>query len=88
MLAVAEVDRMLWPAVADDDQLGTAAADLCKRVTQLRDLLAAEDSTKVADEGEHDRLLAPEITEANGVAVRIQHADVFQAHGRASSGRA
>jgi hypothetical protein len=60
MLAVAEVDRMLGPAVAEDDQLGAPAADLWKRVTQLRDLLAAENSTEVADEGEHYRMLVPE----------------------------
>jgi len=81
MLAIAEIDCMLGPAVADDDQLGTTAADLGKCVTQLRDLLAAEDSTKVADEGEHDRLLGPQIAEANGMAIGIQHADVFQVLG-------
>jgi uncharacterized membrane protein len=61
MLGVTEVGRMLRLAIADDDQLGSTPADLRKRIAQLRDLLAAEDSTKVADEGEHDRLLAPEI---------------------------
>jgi len=34
-----------------------------------RDLLAAEESTNVADEGEHDGLLAPQITEANAAPV-------------------
>jgi hypothetical protein len=61
MLTVAEVDRMFGPAVAEDDQLGATPTDFRKRVTQLRDLLAAEDSIKVADEGEHDRLLAPQL---------------------------
>ena len=73
MLAVAEIAGMLRPAVADDDQLGSTPADLRKRVAQLRNLLAAEDSAKVADEGEHDRLLAPEITEAHGLSVRVKH---------------
>jgi hypothetical protein len=61
MLGVTEVGRMLRLAIADDDQLGSASADFCKCVTQLRDLLAAEDSAKMADECEHDRLLAPKI---------------------------
>jgi len=53
------VHRTPAPAVADDDQLGAAAANLGKGVTQLRDLLAAEESAEVADEGEHHGLLAP-----------------------------
>jgi hypothetical protein len=65
MLGVTEIDRMLRLTIADDDQLGAAAADLRKCVTQLRDLLAAEDSTKVADEGEDHRLVTPQIAEAN-----------------------
>ena len=72
---------MLRLAITDDDQLGTTTVDFWKRVTQLRDLLAAEDSTKVADECEHDRPLAPENAEANGVPSRIQHVDVFETLG-------
>ena len=64
---------MLGAAVADDDQFGATAANLGKRVTQLRDLLAAEDSAKVADEGEDDRLLVPQVTQAHGLSVRIKH---------------
>ena len=81
MLAVAEIDRMLGAAVADDDQLRATVANLGKRVTQLRNLLAAEESAKVADEGEHHGLLAPQITEANVPPVRIEHADVFETPG-------
>jgi hypothetical protein len=72
---------MLRLAVADDDQLGATVADLGKRVTQLRDLLAAEDSAKVADEGEHHGLPAPQLTEANVPPVRIEHADVLEPPG-------
>ena len=78
VLGVTEVDRMLRLAVADDDQFGAAAADVWKCVTQLRDLLAAEDSTKVADEGEDHRLVTPEVSQPNGLAGRIQHADVLE----------
>jgi hypothetical protein len=73
MLAVAEVDRMFGPAVADDDQLGATPADLWKRVAQLRDLLAAEDSPEVADEREHDRLFAPQVSQAHGPSFGVQH---------------
>ena len=77
-LGIAEVYRMLGPAVADDDQFGTALANGRKCVTQLRDLLAAEQSTEMADERQHHRAMLPQITETDGLAIRIEHDDVFQ----------
>lgn len=78
MLGFREIDRMLRLTIADDDQLGAAAADLRKYVTQLRHLLSAEDPTKVADEGEDHRLVTPQIARPNSVPARIQHVDVFE----------
>ena len=52
--------------VSDDDQLGSASANLVDPVAQLRDLLAAEQSAEVADEDEHDRSLPPERAEPLG----------------------
>jgi hypothetical protein len=57
--------------VADDHELGSKTPDLRKLVAQLRDLLAAEDSTEVSDEDQHHRPLFPERLEADLMAVDI-----------------
>ena len=63
-------------SVANDDQLGAVTPYRWKDVPQLRDLLAAENSSEVADEGEDNRLLLPEIAEAYGGPSRVEHFDV------------
>jgi hypothetical protein len=57
--------------VADDHELGSKTPDLRKLFAQLRDLLAAEDSTEVSDEDQHHRPLFPERSEADLMSVDI-----------------
>ena len=76
MLGIAKVRCMFGTSVANDDQLGAVTPYRWKDVPQLRDLLAAENSSEVADEGEDNRLLLPEIAEAYGGPSRVEHFDV------------
>ncbi len=73
-------------AVSDHRQLGLAAANLGQEVTQLRDLLATEDSPEVADEDQDHRSVAPEIAQALGPAFGIEHREwsepFCRVHGR------
>ena len=46
-------------SVSDNDQLSSGVRYLVKFVAQLRDLLAAEKSAKVADKHQHGRLVLP-----------------------------
>ncbi len=64
-------------------RLGATAADLGKRVTQLRDLLAAEDSAEVADEGEHHGAVPPQVAEPQRMSLGVEHLDVPQRVGDA-----
>jgi hypothetical protein len=41
-------------------------------LAQLRDMLAAEDSTVVAQENDHSRAIGPQRTQANGSAVGVR----------------
>jgi len=47
-------------AVPDDHELGAEGMEAVEVAGERADLLAAEDSTKVADEHEHDGAVAPE----------------------------
>jgi hypothetical protein len=47
----------------DGDNLGAEAGDLSVVLAQLRGMFAAVNSTEVPEEHQHDRLVAPEITE-------------------------
>jgi hypothetical protein len=76
---VTEVHRMLGLAVPDDDQFSSPLAKGRKCVAQLRDLLAAEQSTEMADERQHHGAMLPQITQTSGHAIRIEHDNVFQA---------
>ena len=59
-LVLAERCREVRGAVPDDDELGPSGVDVIQSVAQLRDLLTAEQSAEVSDEGEHDRAVRPE----------------------------
>jgi hypothetical protein len=65
-------------AIADDDEFDSARSNFFDPVAQLRDLLAAEESTEVADEDEDDRLLLPERTQGLGFARRVGKLDLRQ----------
>ena len=67
--------------VPDDSERGSAAVNLGHEVTQLRDLLSAEDSPEVPDEDEDGRALAPEITEAMRMACEIEDRERGEAFG-------
>jgi hypothetical protein len=44
-------------------------------VAQLRDVLAAEDSSVVAKEGDHRWLIGPERAESDGLSFRVRQDD-------------
>ena len=51
--------RLMGFSITHDNKLCPALGDLMKFVSQLRDLLAAEESAKVPDENEHRVLVLP-----------------------------
>ena len=57
--------RLLGRAVAENDQFAASCVDTGDVVTQLRDLLLAEDSAEVADHREEDGLALPERAQAD-----------------------
>jgi hypothetical protein len=65
----------LGTAVADNPQVGTEISDLLYRVTQLRDLLTAEDSTKVSNEEEDRRFLRPGLSECDCASIEVVDLD-------------
>ena len=67
--------------VADHHQLGAPLLDLRVNVTQLRDLLAAEQSAEVADEDEENRLLLPGAPQDDRISIRVGKFDRCQALG-------
>ena len=54
-----EGDSEVRSPVSDDDQLGSPRPNVAYLVAQLRDLLAAKQSTKVTEEDQHDRTFFP-----------------------------
>ena len=63
--------RIVHTAEADREQASAPGLDLCLMRAQLRDVLTAEDSTPVAQENHHRRLLCPDLTETNAVAIDV-----------------
>lgn len=57
---------MLRRAVAKDDEFGASGVDAGKVVAELRNLLLAEQSAKVANHGEDDGLFLPLFAKASG----------------------
>ena len=75
--------------VADDDDFDTERSPRLNRVTQLRNLLTAEESTEVAQEDEDDRSILPQVAEANGLVrnaesegrrIRLEAEDFAERH--------
>ncbi len=62
-------------AQTDGGQLSALIAECLFVVAQLRDVLAAEDSSVVAKEGDHRRLVGPERAEGDGLSVRVRQDD-------------
>jgi len=58
-------------AQADGGQLRALIAECLFVVAQLRDVLAAEDSSVVPKEGDHRRPVRPERTESDGLSFRV-----------------
>jgi hypothetical protein len=71
---LAEQTRVVSVAESDSRQVGAALAKVLFMFAQLRDVLAAKDSTIVAEEDHHGGLPFPKRTEAHLLAVCIgQH---------------
>jgi hypothetical protein len=56
---LSEGRRKIFGSVPDDDDLCSTGAYFVHSVAQLRDLLSAKQSTKVANEYEYDRTFSP-----------------------------
>jgi hypothetical protein len=65
-----------WLAIPDYDESHAPATDLLVRIAQLRDLLAAEQSPKVANEDEKRRLIRPGTAKADGYFLIVDELDV------------
>ena len=62
-------------AQSDGGQPGAFCAECLFVVAQLRDVLAAEDSSVVAKEGDHRWLIGPERAESDGLSFRVRQDD-------------
>ena len=62
---------MLGPTVPHNDQFRSQGADVLHHIAQLRDLLAAEESAKVANEDKDNRLVLPEASKGHGAALWV-----------------
>ena len=62
-------------AQADGGQPSALSAERLFVVAQLRDVLAAEDSSIVAQEGDHRRLVGPERAESHRLSFRVRQDD-------------
>ena len=62
---------IIHAAETDREDASAPGLDLCFVRAQLRDVLAAEDSTPVAQENKHRGLLRPDPTETNAVAIDV-----------------
>jgi len=58
-------------AIPDENERSTEPFDLLAEGAQLRDLLRAEDSPKVAQEDQNRGSVLPQRSESNGIAVEI-----------------
>jgi hypothetical protein len=74
---------MLIPQ-AHGGQSGTGVSELLLVVTQLRDMVAAENSAVVAQEDHHRRGLVPQLAELVLVAVGVGKAEVGKSGGEGS----
>jgi hypothetical protein len=74
--------------VADHDQPDPTLLDLGKRVAQLGDLLAAEQSAEMPDEHQQGRSLGPRMAEGDGASVIVLQLDVPQPFRQAVHARA
>ena len=79
---VSERLRFVGLAVTDESDLDAGFPPLLDRVTQLRDLLTAEHSTKVAEEDQDRRFVGPERSERDRLAgVDLEELDLGEACG-------
>jgi len=62
-------------AQADGGQPSALSAERLFVVAQLRDVLAAKDSSVVAKEDDHRRLVGPERAERDGLSFRVRQDD-------------
>ncbi len=72
----AEKTGVVHIAESDGRQVDSGSLELWFVGAQLRDMLAAEDSTVVAKKDDHRRLFLPERAEANVMACRLRQHDV------------
>ena len=72
---------MLRPGRAHDHEGGATPLDLGPARDQASDLLAAEDSAEVADEGEHHRALGPEPFERHRGAALVEQGEAGEGAG-------
>ena len=74
----AKRSREVARTVADYDEIRSVGSNLGKGVAQLRNLLAAEKSAKVADEEHHPRTASPETVEAHAAPLVIAELDASE----------
>jgi len=67
-----EALQVLGPSRPDDDERGAPPLDPGLRRGQISDLLTAEDSAEVADEGEDDLPVGPRAAERDGAALGVE----------------
>jgi hypothetical protein len=79
---LAEARQMLGLAGADDDQLAAALVDLRQDFDEASNLLVAEQSAEVADEGEHDGPGLPVAAERDRRAALVEHGERRQRRGQ------
>ena len=73
-----ELTRLLGRSVPDNVESCTQSLDLLPYAAQLRDLLAAEDSTEVTNEDEYGRPLGPELPQESRLAIEVLNLDVSE----------
>lgn len=72
---LAEEAGVIDVAQADGGHAGSALLELVKMLAQLRDVLAAEDSTIVPEKDDHRGRVSPQGTEMNGFAINVRKGD-------------
>jgi hypothetical protein len=65
-------------ARADDDETGPAPIDLGLRRGEVSDLLTAEDSPEMANEGENGRPALPRAAEGSRAPILVEHGESGQ----------
>ena len=68
----AEEPGIAYIAQANNRQMGAFAMELSFKLAQLRDMLAAEDSTVVAKKDQDGRAVLPQGTKTRGVAIGVR----------------